>query len=154
MIASGRLASAQVYYNLFNPSAGCDLGDKWSTTNFENLIATCQATGVAVMNIRIFAGGSLASPEPHGRKMPITRNSDIAVEQARAEKLFAAMAPDQRSRAQASARFRVAHSGIFGVVLGLPELSRLEEALAAAAMGPSPEDVIAELQPVWDGDFV
>ena len=35
--------------------------------------------------------------------------------------------------------------GISGVVLGLAELSHLEEALAAAAMGPLPEDGIAGL---------
>lgn len=108
---------------------------------------------MAVINIRFFAGGPLASPGPHGREMPITRNSDIAVENARADKLFAVMAPDLGSRAQASARFGLAHPGISSVVLGLAELSHLEEALAAAAMGPLPEDVIAGLRPVWDGDF-
>jgi L-galactose dehydrogenase/L-glyceraldehyde 3-phosphate reductase len=153
LIASGRVASAQVYYNLLNPSAGRAVPAAWSTTDFENLIAACQAAGVAVMNIRIFAGGTLADPEPHGREWPITRNSDIATEQARAEKLFAAMAPDQGSRAQAAVRFGLAHPGVSGVVLGLAELSHLEEALAAAAMGPLPDDVIAGLQPVWDGDF-
>ena len=55
------------------------------------------------------------------------------------------MAPDEGSRAQASARFGLAHPGISGVVLGLAELSHLEEALAAAAMGPLPEDGIAGL---------
>jgi aryl-alcohol dehydrogenase-like predicted oxidoreductase len=59
--------------------------------------------------------------------------------------LFGAMAPDEGSRAQASARFGLAHPGISGVVLGLAELSHLEEALAAAAMGPLPEDGIAGL---------
>ena len=153
LIASGRVASAQVYYNLLNPSAGQAMRGAWSTTDFENLIATCQQSGVAAMNIRIFAGGTLADPEPHGREWPITLNSDIPTEQARAEKLFAAMTPDQGSRAQAAVRFGLAHPGISGVVIGLAELSHLEEALAAAAMGPLSDDVVAGLQPVWDGDF-
>ncbi len=153
LIASGRVAAAQVYYNLLNPSAGRAVRGAWSTSDFENLIAACQAADVAVMNIRIFAGGALVSPVPHGREAPITRNSDLAIEHARTEKLFAALGPDQGSRAQAAVRFGLAHPGISGVVLGLAELSHLEEALAAAAMGPLPDDVIARLQPVWDGDF-
>ncbi|MBL6953175.1 MAG: aldo/keto reductase [Alphaproteobacteria bacterium] len=153
VIASGRVASAQIYYNLLNPSAGRAVPEKWSTTDFENLIADCQAAGVAVMNIRIFAGGTLANPQPHGREMPITRNSDVAMEQRRAEKLFAVLAPDQGSRAQAAVRFGLAHPGVSGVVLGLAELSHLEAALGAAAMGPLSDDVIAGLQPVWDSDF-
>ena len=153
LIASGRVASAQVYYNLLNPTAGRARQGPWSTTDFENLIAACQAAGVAVMNIRIFAGGTLADPEPHGREMPITKNSDVATEQDRAEKVFAVLGPDHGTRAQASVRFGLAHPGVSGVVLGLAELSHLEEALAAAAMGPLPDDAIAALQPVWDSDF-
>jgi D-threo-aldose 1-dehydrogenase len=153
LIESGRMASAQVYYNLLNPTAGRGVQGAWSTTDFENLIGACQAVGVAVMNIRIFAGGTLADPEPHGREWPITRNSEIATEQRRAEKLFAAMAPGQGSRAQAAVRFGLAHPGVSGVVLGLAELSHLEEALKAADMGPLSDDVIAGLEPVWDSDF-
>ena len=57
MIASGRVASAQVYYNMLNPSAGREIPANWSTTDFGNLIATCQENQVAVMNIRIFEIG-------------------------------------------------------------------------------------------------
>ncbi|MBT3534362.1 MAG: aldo/keto reductase [Rhodospirillaceae bacterium] len=150
LISSGRVASAQVYYNLLNPSAGQAVTADWPTTDFGNLIATCQEHGVAVMNIRIFAGGALAAPNPHGREFPITRNSDVPLEHARAETLLASLPPGQGSRAQASVRFGLAHAGISGVVLGLAELSHLEEALEAAAMGPMADDVIAGLQPLWD----
>ena len=154
LIASGRVASAQVYYNLLNPSAGRavggDGGGNWPTTDFGNLIATCQDNGVAVMNIRIFAGGALAAPEPHGREAPITKNADVAVEHARAEKLLAALPDGQGSRAQAAVRFGLAHPGVSGVVLGLAELSHLEEALAAAEMGPMDGAVIDQLQSFWD----
>jgi len=97
------------------------------------------------MNIRIFASGSLASPAPHGREMPITATRILPWSKPGPKNLFGAMAPDEGSRAQASARFGLAHPGISGVVLGLAELSHLEEALAAAAMGPLPEDGIAGL---------
>ena len=150
LIASGRVASAQIYYNLLNPSAGQAMADNWTTTDFENLIAVCQDNGVAVMNIRIFAGGALAAPEPHGREFPITQNADVPLEHARAETLLAALGADHGTRAQASVRFGLAHPGISGVVLGLAEPSHLEDALAAAAMGPLSQDTIDSLQPLWD----
>ncbi len=153
LIASGRVASAQVYYNLLNPSAGRSVPGNWSTTDFGNLIAIAQEHGVAVMNIRIFAGGALAAPEPHGREAPITHNAAVALEHNRAETLLAALPPGQGSRAQAALRFGLAHPGISCIVLGLAELSHLEEALAGAAMGPMADDVIAGLQPVWESDF-
>lgn len=150
LIASGRVATAQVYYNLLNPSAGRPMGSDWPTTNFDNLITDCQDYGVAVMNIRIFAGGALASPKPHGREAPITENADIATEHARAERLLAALPSSQGTRAQSAVRFGLAHPGISGIVLGLAELSHLEEALGAAAMGPMSKNVIETLQPLWD----
>ena len=150
LIASGRVESAQVYYNLLNPSAGRRMGRDWPTTNFDNLIADCQDHGVAVMNIRIFAGGALASPEPHGREAPITANADVATEYARAERLLAVLPGGQGRRAQSAVRFGLAHPGISGVVLGLAELSHLEDALGAATMGPMANDIIEGLQPFWD----
>ena len=150
LIASGRVAAAQVYYNLLNPSAGRQMRGNWPTTNFENLIADCQDYGVAVMNIRIFAGGALASSKPHGREAPITKNADVATEHARAERLLAALPGSSVTRAQSAVRFGLAHSGISGIVLGLAELSHLEEALGAAAMGPMSDDIIESLNPIWD----
>jgi L-galactose dehydrogenase/L-glyceraldehyde 3-phosphate reductase len=153
LIASGRVASAQVYYNMLNPSAGREIPANWSTTDFGNLIATCQENQVAVMNIRIFAGGALAAAQPHGREWPITHNSEVPLEHTRAETLLAALPPGQGGRAQAAVRFGLAHPGVSGVVLGLAELSHLEDALAAAALGPMTDDVIAGLLPVWESDF-
>ena len=150
LITSGRVAAAQVYYNLLNPSAGRQMRGNWPTTNFDNLISHCQNYGVAVMNIRIFAGGVLASPKPHGREAPITENADVATEHARAERLLTKLPGNRCTQAQSAVRFGLAHPGISGVVLGLAELSHLEEALGAAAMGPLSDDIIESLQPLWD----
>ena len=68
------------------------------------------------------------------------------MEQARAEKIYSGQWHPMRA---AAPRLPLASvwpiRGISGVVLGLAELSHLEEALAAAAMGPLPEDGIAGL---------
>lgn len=70
------------------------------------------------MNIRIFAGGALAAPQPHGREAQITRNADVALEHARAESLLAALPEGQGSRAQAALRFGLAHPDVSGVDWG------------------------------------
>ena len=42
VIASGRFDSAQVYYNMLNPSAGQDMPPAWQGHDFRGLIAACQ----------------------------------------------------------------------------------------------------------------
>jgi D-threo-aldose 1-dehydrogenase len=153
VIRSGRVESAQVYYNMINPTAGYSVGGDWSTTRFDGLIDACTEHGVAVMNIRTFAGGALASPQRHGREVPITLNSDHETEVARAEKVFSVLGEKYGTRAQTALRFSLSHLGISCVVFGLAELAHLDEALAAAEMGPLPEEAIAKLIPLWNADF-
>ena len=153
VIDSGRMASAQVYYNLINPSAGYAVPASWSTQDFQGLIAACAAQGVAVMNIRIFAAGVLTAGGEHDRMMPITPNSSYAEEKARADAVFAVLGDRYGTRAQAALRFGLANSGVSGVVIGMAETAHLEEALAGAAMGPLPDKAIEALQPIWARDF-
>ncbi|MDP6565595.1 MAG: aldo/keto reductase [Alphaproteobacteria bacterium] len=153
LIESGRMASAQVYYNLLNPSAGQPIGDGWSTSNFDGLIEACADNGVAVMNIRTFAAGVLASPIEHGREIPITANAELAIEQARARQVFDLLGDRYGSGAQTALRFGLANAGVSCIVIGLAELAHLEEALAGAAMGPLPDEAIEQLRPLWASDF-
>ena len=57
------------------------------------------------------------------------------------------------TRAQTALRFALANPRIDCVVVGLAELSHLEEALAAAEMGPLPDEALAELRQVYAGGF-
>src|SRR5690242_16143288 len=69
VIGSGRFDSAQVYYNLLNPSAGRPSMPKaWTGHDFSGVIAACKANGVAVLAIRIFAAGLIATDERTGRE--------------------------------------------------------------------------------------
>jgi L-galactose dehydrogenase/L-glyceraldehyde 3-phosphate reductase len=55
VIESGRFDSAQVYYNLLNPSAGRHMPPRWRGHDFGNLIAACNAEGMGIMAIRVLA---------------------------------------------------------------------------------------------------
>jgi aryl-alcohol dehydrogenase-like predicted oxidoreductase len=57
------------------------------------------------------------------------------------------------TRAQTAIRLALANPDISGVVVGLAELGHLEEALAAAEIGPLPDEALAELHALYERGF-
>lgn len=153
VIGSGGFDAAQVYYNLLNPSAGRAMPVAWQGHRFDGVIAACKAQGTAVMAIRVFAAGVLASDVRHGREVVITQGSELAVEARRARAAMAALGSAYGSRAQTALRFALSHPDIACAVIGLAEASHLEEALAAQAMGPLPAEALQKLETVYAGNF-
>jgi D-threo-aldose 1-dehydrogenase len=152
-IDSGRFDSAQVYYNLLNPSAARQMPAGWSGHDFSGVCAACKRHDVAMMNIRVFASGVLATDERHGREIALTENSDLEVETTRAHAALAALGSGHGTRAQTALRFSLANPDLACVVIGLGEPSHLDEAIAAEAMGPLPAAAIAKLEPVYVRGF-
>jgi len=150
---TGRFDSAQVYYNLLNPSAARAMPAGWAGHDFSGVCAACQRHDVAMMNIRVFASGVLATDERHGREIALTENSELDVETTRARAALAALGQSYGTRAQAALRFSLANPDLACVVIGLAEPSHLEEAIAAEAMGPLPAEAIAKLEPVYARGF-
>ncbi len=153
VVASGRFDSAQVYYNLLNPSAGQTMPPAWHGQDFGALIAACRAQGVAVMNIRVLAAGVIATDRRHGRENAITDDADLATEGVRARAVFARVGERYGTRAQTAIRFALANPDLAGVLVGMAEPAHLEEALAAAELGPLPEAGLAELRDLYASDF-
>ena len=50
-VNSGLFDSAQVYYNLINPSAAWSKKCGWDAYDFSGLMVACEANGVTIMNI-------------------------------------------------------------------------------------------------------
>lgn len=153
VIKSGRFDSAQVYYNLLNPSAGQAVPDNWSSQNFGGIIDACKANDIAVMNIRVFAAGVIATDRRHGREVQVSKAFDIKAEEHRARTVFEALGERYGTRAQTAIRFALANPDISCVVFGLAELEHLDQAVAAAEMGPLPEEALTALQRLYDSDF-
>jgi len=149
VIASGRFDSAQVYYNLLNPSAGQDVPSAWSEPDGAGLLAACRKHGVATMNIRVLAAGVIATDLRHGREMPIVQGFDMTAEEARVRAVFARLGDRYGTRAQTALRFSLANPDLSCIVVGFAEIAHIEEALAGAALGPLPEDALAELREVY-----
>ena len=152
-IGSGRFDSAQVYYNLINPTAARGLPAGYSGHDFAGVIEACRAVGAAVMNIRTFAAGVLATDERHGREVVIVRGSEIPLEEKRAHAVFERLGTEYGTRAQTALRFGLANPDVACVIFGLAELSHLEEALGAADLGPLPQEALDELNTLYAAQF-
>ncbi len=154
VIESGRFESAQVYYNLLNPSAAWARAPAgWSAQDFSGLLAACRRHDVAVMNIRSFAGGALTGAKPHGREVSITSGADAASEASRAHAVMALLGTSYGSPAQTALRFSLTRPDLACVVVGIHELAHLDEALAAVVLGPLPEAAITALDALWRRNF-
>jgi len=153
VIESGRFDSAQVYYNLLNPSAGRPMPAGWAAQDFGGLIDVCHDNGVAVIVIRPFAAGVIATDQRTGRESVLTTGTDVASEERQARAVFDALGSDYGSRAQTALRFVLANPKISCIDVGIGELSHVGEALGAVELGPLPADALARLDALYASNF-
>lgn len=149
VIESGRIASAQVYFNLLNPSAAFPLPDSWPVSSFHPVLEVCAANGVAAMNIRVLSAGVIATDARTGRERPLTPGDTVESETRKARAVFRSLGDRYGTRAQTAIRFALAEPRLACVVFGLAELAHLEEAIAAAELGPLPEAGLQALRDVY-----
>ena len=99
VIRSKRFDSAQVYYNLLNPSAGRAMPKGWTGQNLGGIIEACRTNNVAVMAIRIFAAGVIATDQRTGRESVLIADTSVAEDERKTRAVFEAIGPDQGTRA-------------------------------------------------------
>lgn len=159
---SGRFDSAQVIYNLLNPSARRDLPDPaasgampplWRGQDFAGLMAACHRHGTATMVIRVFAAGIIATDARTGRESILTENTEIGEEERRARAVFAALGDTWGNRAQTAVRFALAEPRVACVNIGISEPGHIDEAVSAAALGPLPGGALEKLNALYKTDF-
>ena len=149
VIKSNRLASAQVYYNLLNPSAGRSMPSNWPHHNFTGIIDTCVQHQVAIMNIRVLSAGIVATDHRHGKESILTTGDTVESETHKTRILFEAIGDTYGTRAQTALRFALSQDRLSCVVLGLAEPTHLEEALGAIELGPLPPEAMEEINQVY-----
>jgi len=153
VIDSGRFDTAQVYYNMLNPSAGRKMPAKWAGHSFDGIIDACRRQDMGIMAIRILAAGVLATDLRTGREIPVSAESDVAKEEQRTGAVFAVLEDAYGTRAQTAVRFALANSDVACAIVGLATLEHLDEALAGAESGPLPEDAVVRLDRVYASGF-
>ncbi|WP_084031062.1 aldo/keto reductase [Bradyrhizobium paxllaeri] len=153
--------SAQVVYNMLNPSAADELPQNYPAQDYGRLFDHTEAAGVGVVGIRVLAGGALsgsaerhpiagAAPEPIGSAL----SYDVDIDRARrlmplVEDGFVS------SLTEAATRFALSHPAMGTILVGMATPQQFEDALAAAEKGPLPQaalDRLAELRQAFAGE--
>jgi len=150
VIESGRISSAQVYYNLLNPSAGFPVPSAWEVYDFSGILEACEKNDVAAMCIRVFSAGVIATEARTGRERPLTLGDTVESEAEKAGAIFHEIDSDYGTRAQTAIRFALAQKRLSCVIFGLAELDHLEEAIAAQIKGPLPSEGLERMRLVYE----
>jgi len=143
--------SAQIVYNMLNPSAADVLPPNYPAQDYGRLFDKTMAAGVGVVGIRVLAGGALSGsaerhpiagppPEPIGSAM----SYDADIERGRrlqplVEEGFAA------SPTEAATRFALSHPAMGTILVGMATPQQFEDALAAVEKGPLPQAALDRL---------
>jgi aryl-alcohol dehydrogenase-like predicted oxidoreductase len=149
--------SAQVVYNMLNPSAACALPTRYPAQDYGRLFDQTEAAGVGVVGIRVLAGGALSgsaerhpiagpAPEPIGSAM----SYDADIDRARRlkpliEEGFAT------SLTEAATRFALSHPAMGTILVGMATPQQFEDALTAAEKGPLPQAALGRLSELRQG---
>ena len=145
---------AQIYYNLLNPSASFSSPGKWNDHNFSNLIKNCKSKDMGLMNIRIYAAGYLATDKRHGREIPITYGINETELNKRVEKINLIMRDIQGTKSQKALRYGLSNDDMSTIVIGLAEISHLEEALEGYELGSLDEEILRKIEELQMNNFI
>jgi aryl-alcohol dehydrogenase-like predicted oxidoreductase len=151
VIDAGVFDSAQVVYNMLNPSAGEALPQNYPAQDYGRLFDHTQAAGVGVVGIRVLAGGALSgsterhpiaspAPEPIGSAMSYDADLD------RACRLMPLVRDGfAGSLTEAATRFALSHPAMGTILVGMATPQQFEDALAAVEKGPLPQAALDRL---------
>jgi aryl-alcohol dehydrogenase-like predicted oxidoreductase len=160
-INSGAFDSAQIVYNMLNPSAGEALPKNYPAQDYGRLFDHTKAAGVGVVGIRVLAGGALsgsaerhpiASPAPEPIGSAISYDADLE----RARRLMPLVKEGfAKSLAEAATRFALSHPAMGTILVGMATPQQFEDALAAVEKGPLPQaalDRLSALRQAFSGE--
>jgi aryl-alcohol dehydrogenase-like predicted oxidoreductase len=155
VVGAGRLDTAQVCYNLLDPSAGEAVPAGFPAQDFDRLLDRAGQHGLGVIVIRVLAAGALSgSPVRHPVAVPsvepIASGPDYATDVRRAQALDALVSEGHAgSLVEAALRFPLGHAAVSTVLLGYSSLEHLEAAAVAVARGPLPAAALPRLRELW-----
>jgi aryl-alcohol dehydrogenase-like predicted oxidoreductase len=149
--------SAQVTYNMLNPSAASALPANYPAQDYGILFDRTKAAGVGVVGIRVLAGGALsgsaerhpiASPPPEPIGSAMSYQGDLR----RAQRLAPLVAEGFAANlAEAATRFCISHSAMGTILVGVATPQQFEDALAAVLKGPLPKAALDRLAALQQG---
>jgi len=154
-VDSGAIDTAQVCYNLLNPSAGVAVPPGFPAQDFGNLLGRTRERRMGVIVIRALAAGALSGVEArHPIAVPtvdpIATAPDYRTDVARARALQSLVSEGHvADLIEASVRLAVSSDAVSTVLVGYSSLEHLESAAAAVNRGPLPRPVLDRLTALW-----
>jgi aryl-alcohol dehydrogenase-like predicted oxidoreductase len=151
VIDANAFDSAQVVYNMLNPSAAEELPANYPAQDYGRLFDLTEAAGVGVVGIRVLAGGALSgsaerhpiagpAPEPIGSAMSYDADVD------RARRLLPLVTEGfAATLTEAATRFAISHPSMGTLLVGMATPQQFEDALAAVQKGPLPRAALERL---------
>jgi aryl-alcohol dehydrogenase-like predicted oxidoreductase len=151
VIGANAFDSAQVVYNMLNPSAAEELPQNYPAQDYGRLFDSAKAAGVGVVGIRVLAGGALSgsaerhpiagpAPEPIGSAMSYDADID------RARRLLPLVKDGfAATLTEAATRFSLSHPAMGTLLVGMATPQQFDDALAAVQKGPLPPAALERL---------
>lgn len=153
VIRTGRFDTAQIYYNLLNPSAARSMPPAWSGQNFEGMLRAAKESGAGVLAVRILAGGRVSATPGSENVSILTKDTDPGAEGRNADAVFRALGDEYGDRAQTGVRFALSHPDISCAVVGVGATDHVDAAVAAAELGPLPPAALDKLDALYASGF-
>ena len=143
--------TAQVSYNLLNPSAGATAAPGYPAHDFGDLLTHTKAAVMGVIAIRVLAAGALSGTEqrhPLGSPSvePIGSGSSYRTDVGRARRLEPLVREGfADSLIELAVRFAISNDAVSTALVGCSTLEHLEYAAAAANKGSLPREALERL---------
>jgi aryl-alcohol dehydrogenase-like predicted oxidoreductase len=155
VIDAGDVFTAQVFYNLLNPTAGGRDEGRFPGVDFKGFLPKAKQKRIGIIGVRALAAGALSGvtgKHPHAMPevAPIasgpTYDADV-----RAASALKALVKDGYvdSLPEAAYRFIISHDAVSTVLVGASTIEHLEQAAAAVIKGPLPDAALKRIGELW-----
>lgn len=149
VVESKAFDTAQICFNLLNPSAGGKLPPGLPAQDFRSLALKARDAGMGRIGIRVFAGGALSgSEERHPTGVPavppIASGPDYATDVKNAHRFDPLVKGGHAgSLIEAALRFAISSDALTTVLVGTSTLDQLETAIEAVEKGKLSDEAMA-----------
>lgn len=153
VIGSGRFDTAQVFYNMINPSAARAMPAAWTGQDLHGIIDACKAQDMGMLGIRVLDAGVIAADVSGRRVSMMTKETDKETEIRKAAAVLEVLGDGYGTRAQLGLRFALSCADLSLALVGIGAPAHVDEALGASEMGPLPAEALARLEALYETDF-
>ena len=154
-LASGAIDTAQVVFNLLNPTGAYEVPAGFPAQDYDRLLLLAREHRVGTIGIRAVAGGALSGqvarhPTAIPLVAPIASGPDYATDTARARAFEPLVKQGHAgSLIEAALRFTITGDAMSTVQIGCSDLAQLEYAAAAINKGPLPAPALDSIRAIW-----